>query len=411
MPNSHIVVALLGFAMLSAPGPAFGLSEPDRSGELATISAASAPSTSVWAFTARPSWNTSRSFDVVGTTREGIDHVRVTYAGHSSWMIGRAEFAGLRRNSYSGDAALAAGTARARWVELDRERDRYQLTDSSYAIDSSARPDRVAAWVASTGSVTRSETAAFTTFRAVRSADIQLPPGVAAVFYPDRKNRIEVEVTTSAGQVVGYVFRNRSDIGPRSITVTNQERLRKVAVPSKAQLVKLSQLEDALEELNTPSSILPAVMADLDADVDQDTLRKQLKSRAKGIDIVVARTGTGFALYPEYNANSPKRLSEARCLVHGERWELRICGENDGAVLNEKFAPYAEYVRDLAQRLPLSPDQMYWAIDRLNHNLWLYSGLRFTTGEGHDWGWFMLDTLTRAELAHDCRDCDYGPVL
>jgi hypothetical protein len=37
-----------------------------------------------------------------------------------------------------------------------------------------------------------------------------------------------------------------------------------------------------------------------------------------------------------------------------------------------------------------------WGLHSMNHNLWLYSGMRFEPEELAAWDWFTLDVFTRA---------------
>jgi hypothetical protein len=396
-----LITATLGASLL----PATAVTNPDRAAELARLAQASLPTEQPWSFTMTPSWSETRRFAVVGAEIKKTEHVRTTVAGKSSWMIGGKTFASVQRDNDSAHALAEVNRLRARWIELDRDRDRYVLTESPYSIDSSARPDRVAAWLAENGPVSSSTSGKRTTYRAVRAADTKLPSGVSAVFYPDRKNQIAVVIKVSSGKVTGYVFKNNSDIGMRSVHVSVREQTTRLNPPAAHQLVKLSLLEDALEEINAPRRVLPALITGAGADLDQEGLRILLHTSAKGMRFVVARTSSGFAIFPQYYGNTEKQLNEARCLFRDDTWKVRSCEKDDGAVLDMIFEPYADFVHSVVARLPMSAEQLFWALDRLNHNLWLYSGLQFTLDQSDDWSWFMLDTLSRAQLASACSKC------
>jgi hypothetical protein len=371
--------------------------QEDRSTELSELASVTSGE-SFWSLRILPSWSDKRIISVVGDTTDTSKPTKTTDRGITSWVINGTSFAALRNSVVNQQLLEEIDRPKLRFVAMDRERDRYVFSESTYAIDGSARLEHVAAWVASTGVVTRSSRTDKIVYKATRSPDSVLPPGVAAVFFPDRKNPIEVDVTVRQGKITGYQFRNRSDIGVRSVDVTMGRKVTSLRKPSNDQLVKLSVLEDAYEDLNAPRNLLKSSLSSLDLTGEPAQVRKRIADLSRGIDIVVARTRTGFAVIALYSGDSEKQLEEARCIDTKRSLELRVCGPEDAALLDEKFDTYADYVRWVAARASMSEEAYFWAMHNLNHNLWLYSGLRFEPSDYDDWQWFMLDTLTRARL-------------
>jgi len=383
-------------AVLLLPHSAHGLTAyPTAETELRAAAAASDPGNGAWSVLLRDDDAAAIAARVDG--RGPAVRVYTHRSKSTSWTIeGTRTLAQLRRGSVPGDVLADAGSRRASWVLVDQERDNYQLHDEAVRTDPGLRPDRLALWLLDSGPVRRSAAGSYVATREHSS----LPFALDRFYFDDGKTPIELTVSVSAGRVSGYRIYQRSVYGDeRILTVTTVSPRRNLVAPGSSSFVALSSLEAAVERAASVERLWKPVVPDTTT-YDVGRIASLLGSRTDRIPVpTVAPTLTGAVVIPGVHSQT-SRLSGARCFdLPSVRPEPRPCTSADKASLTPKFAPYAEWLTYLATDRSLTEEQVMWGLHSMNHNLWLYSGMRFEPQELAAWDWFTLDVFTRAR--HD----------
>lgn len=384
--------------VLSSPTSSAAASTPDFSGELAKVADSNVAAGEVWAVNLRPGWASKELFKVVGAGTGDSERVRliVSPSNTTSWMVAGERLTEILVKPEYRTVLRDAGLTNITYVALDSDDPDYLIAKSSYAVDASAKPAAVAAWLAEQGSVTRTSKGATVTYSARLAADVDLPPGVRAVFFPDRKHPVEVSVTVRKNVIVGYKFLVRTDDQPRLLNGTTTTPPATLTAPAPSRIAKLSNLVKTFVEADAPKNLLPAVLKQVQPSASIADLRTAMQKATVFTNVYVAATPTGAAVFPGYPLAQAEQFEEARCVDRGSSWTIRRCTPETDVLLDEKFAPYAEWVNDFTSQGAVSAVASARFYSSLNHQLWLYSGLRFTEDETAGWGWFLLNVSQRA---------------
>lgn len=383
-----LTAVLCAAGVVLATVPASALTNEPAEITLRRAVLASDPGTSLWALQLRPGW-TDRAYRVDGRTTV----TKVQHGTETTWNVeGDDSLVRLRADRVPASVLAALKAPSARWVSLDGERDQYLVAGTPVTTDAGIRPDRIAAWLIETGTVSGHGGE----YHASRHPS-SLPAAVDRFFFDDGESTVNVSVFVARGLVIGYRFEQHSKYDDvRRLDVRTIRPARSLTVPGGRLVVGQRALEEELERHGSPSRVLAALPARADG-YDYETMAGYLADRPRNAvpELTVAPTITGAVLIPGLSSETAK-LSAARCVdLPAAEPQSRPCTQADTALLPERMMFYAEWLRSIV-RLGLSEDDRFWALDRLNHNLWLYSGLQFEHHEIAAWNWFYLETLTRA---------------
>ena len=409
MTRSHVLLRRTVLQSVVAASLVLGTALPvhagavDDAGSLAKIAVSNHPGSTPWAVNMTRSNNSDYKFRVVGAGNGANARVRLTSpANVVSWMIGSKEFGAIiSKREYEG-VLDKASLGKARFAEIDGEEPRYLLVRDTYRVDSSVRPDAVAAWLATSGPVERTvvktgskKDESTVLYNGVRDADVTLPAGVGAVFFPDKEHVVEVTIRVQQNVIVGYQFLNRAERESRVLDVTRVAAPRVLPAPKSSELTKFSTLSQVITAHDLPTNLLPSVLAKVRPGADLTRFRAALLEAAVMNDVDVAFTRTGVVVYPGYPLRQRFQLSEARCLDRATNWTVRACTADDNAVLGEKLEPYGASVAAFAENEEITGREASEFFSNLGHQMALYSNLELTADETAAWGWFVLDTYVR----------------
>jgi len=373
----------------------------DLSKELANVAAANSAGESVWALNLRPGWDSKKTYRVSGSGQGTNSKVRllVSPTNTISWVIGGEQLASiLVKKEYRTKLRSASLTA-VKFVELDNDNAQHLLVKDSYAVDASVNRSAVAAWAASIGTITRTTDGSTITYSTRLDPDTKIPAGIAALFYPDGKNPIEVTINVRNNVIKGYKFVVRDAQIPRTLVATVTAPPSKLEAPTGSQIIKLSVLFNIFASADAPRNLIPSVLRQVKPSAGLTAFRTALQKAAVFADIDVAATSTGMVIFPGYPISFADQFEEARCLIRDSNWEARTCTEQDEVVLPAKLDSYADSVRTFAARGPATATEEYHFYSSLGHQLWLYSGLEFTPDELASWTWFMIEITKQAHRA------------
>jgi hypothetical protein len=384
-------VVIVGFTQ----APACAVTTGSAQEQLRTIASASHPGSAAWTLEVRPGWSHG---GVRVDGRDGAIRVVHNDTGATTWNLeGQSPLAQLRAGRVPKTVLQDARAPRAKWVRISDERDVYALHEPVTRTDATIRPDQVALWLstrvglAHTGSSYHSEVPAGS-----------LPTGVADLFFDDGNTPVSVRIDVKAGRVTGYRLYQRSSYGDeRGLDAQLVSTPRRVYAPTRTSIVDHDVLVDALERAADPRTALAALPADVST-YDRKDLIAAIGRRNDAVpNLVVAPTKSGVALFPEL-ISQQTTLSAVVCVdLPSSRPSPRPCTAADRAALSERLEPYASWLQEIATMTELSDEQIFWALDSLNHNLWLYSGMALDEAEIAAWRWFHLDTFTRPMTVRD----------
>jgi hypothetical protein len=379
-----LVAALLG------PTPSGATTMVSAESELRSAAKASDPGERTWSLDVRPGW-ASAGLRIDG--QGALIRVRDNKRRETTWNIdGQLPLGQLDYGRVPAEVLAEAGKPRARWVRTAGETDRYFVHKTMTTTDETIRPDRIALWLADSGSLYR----VAGTIQGERPAG-SLPSGVERMFFDDGETPVTVSVTLGDSGVTGYRLWQRSKWGDeRILTVTFLKAGRKILPPGNSMIITIDALQTALELAGSPERVMSA-LPESDQPHNTGSLTSAIKSPAGAVPrLTVAPTRTGAALIPELRTDKDI-LSASRCVdLPASRPQPRPCTLADSAVLPEELLTYASWLLRLAEDESLTDEQIYWGLHSLNHNLWLYSGIEMDQPTANAWYWFYLNTMTRA---------------